>query len=301
MKPVTASLLGLSLLAGTALLGAPVEQPPKPLDDENRITVTFSAETQRFGLALPRVKDPRTQKPKRLTRAEDGMTSNTCVEIEGYQYLFGRESLGAGVRWARQKGNIIKGVKDGDRKWASAMDYEGDRIRITRTVEIVVGEKTRLYDTVLVQFEVENRDKKPHTVGLREMIHTNIGSTTGVTKVGDAAEEMVDTLKIMEKDKVPPYLQVLESAKLDDKDATTAALGLRLPRAEPPQKVVLCRWPQEFGASEAKWDWRFEAINKDADKGREKDSCAVIYWGKQVMKPGEKRTLAYTYGLGRIN
>ena len=73
-----------------------------PYDNENRIAVLLDDELQRFGLSILRLKDPQyPEKPKLLTRNERGNTNNTCVRIEGYEYVFGFESAGAGVRWAQ--------------------------------------------------------------------------------------------------------------------------------------------------------------------------------------------------------
>src|SRR5262249_48738073 len=153
-----------------------------PLDYINRVHVQFT-ETQRFGLVCPRLRDPRNgERPKLLTRDERGITNNTCVRIEGYEYLFGVEI--PGVRYVKEKGEVMKEVpipgKDKDRGWQSVWESEFGRIRITQSIELIVGEQTRLYDTVLVRYQVWNRDDKIHNVGLRIMLDTFIGSLDGV-------------------------------------------------------------------------------------------------------------------------
>jgi hypothetical protein len=74
--------------------------PPKiePLDYINRIHVYFTEETQRFGIVCPRLRDPLDEeRPLRLTGEArgGGPTNNTCVSIEGYEYMFGREVPGS--------------------------------------------------------------------------------------------------------------------------------------------------------------------------------------------------------------
>jgi hypothetical protein len=169
-------------------------------------------------------------------------------------------------------------------------------------VEIIVGEQTQLYDKVLVTYELENRDKKVHTIGLREMIDTYIGANDGVPfyvpPMDDIPARLVDTKAVLQKEKVPQFLRALESADPASPGAAVAELGLRLRGCDLPESVVICRWPQEHGGSEARWDWPFQAMNEP--KGAEKDSCVVIYWAKQKMNPKEKRVLAYTYGLGKL-
>ncbi|MBY0524344.1 MAG: hypothetical protein K2R98_13140 [Gemmataceae bacterium] len=283
------------------------EEGPKPYDNENRIAVLFTPETQRFGISILKLKDPRyPEKPKLLTRNERGNTNNTVVDIEGYPYVFGRESAGAGVRWGKDKGKVLKEVVSQDkRKTYSVMDYETEQIRITQTVEIVVGEGTRLYDTALVKYQIWNRDKKIHTVGIRAMMDTYIGLNDGAPffippTEDDPQPKMVDTKIELEKEKIPQFVRVMETNDPNDPNATVAEMGLKLRGYEPINKLVICRWPQEWGGSEAKWDFPYEAMNKDADKGRDKDSCVMLYWSKLNMNPGEKRTVGYTYGLGRI-
>src|SRR5262249_43555777 len=217
----------------------PAESPTpeylKPLDIDNRIEVRFS-EQQRFGITCPKLADPRNpQKPKLLTRDERGITNNTCIRIEGYEYLYGLEI--PGVRYVKEKGKIMKEVpiagrpRDYDafvkkqpkasaeqiaawiidldsneftvrtkatdelRKhvlqaapalekalndkpslevrqriedllaerdrlvvkdfaWQSVWESEFGRIRITQSVEIILGEQTRLYDTALVKYQI---------------------------------------------------------------------------------------------------------------------------------------------------
>ncbi len=73
-------------------------------------------------------------------------------------------------------------------------------------------------------------------------------------------------------------------------------MGLRLKGMESLHKLVICRWPQEHGTSEARWDWEYQPMNA----GPEKDSCVVLYWDARDLKAGEKRAMGYTYGLGRI-
>jgi predicted Zn finger-like uncharacterized protein len=156
--------------------GAKIE----PLDYINRIHIMFT-DSQRFGLICPRLPDQGT-KPKMLTRDERGVTNNTIVRIDGNEYIFGHEV--PGVRFVRDKGKLMKQVgipgTDQDRGWQTIQEVEAARVKVTQSVEIIVGEQTRLYDTALVKYHVWNRDARPHTVGVRIMLDTFIGTTEGV-------------------------------------------------------------------------------------------------------------------------
>lgn len=280
-----------------------VSKGPEPYDYDNRISVSFG-DNQRFGIAIPGLKDPRyPEKPKLLTRNERGETNNTRVSIDGFKPIWGSKSVGSGYVWAREKGKVMKEVRSQqDRKIVSIMDYENERIRVTQSVEIVVGEQTRLYDTVLVKYIVENRDTRRHTVGLRVMLDTYIGANDGVPffipPTDDAPPHFVDSQETFTKAKIPQFIRALESNDLNDQNGTVAELGLRLKNFETPEKLVICHWPDDNGGSEADWDWPITAMNQPAEKA--KDSCVVIYWSRLNMNPKEKRTMGYTYGLGRI-
>jgi hypothetical protein len=302
-----ASGLGFALRAADKEDEAPKRPSPKPLDEENRIAVGFTEDTQRFGIVATKLRDPRyPEKPKLLTRFERGESNNTVLKIDTFEYVYGRESPGVGIKWKFDKklNKALKQIKsDQDRKVLSVMRYETERIEISQTVEIVVGEQTQLYDTALVTYQIANLDDRVHTVGLRAMIDTYVGLNDGVpvlvAPTATAAAQLVDTKIVLEKANIPGFLRALETDKLADQNAVVAEMGLRLKGYELPEKVVICRWPQEWGASEARWDWPYTAMNEP--KGREKDSCAVLYWARLNMAKGERRTLSYTYGLGAVS
>jgi hypothetical protein len=177
----------------------------------------------------------------------------------------------------------------------------GDKVevRISQTVELVRGEQTNLYDTVLVKYHLTNLDGSPHTVGLRFLLDTLIGQNDGVPflipPMAKASSHMVDSMEIFQGPNIPDFIRALETENLDDKNTTVAELNVRLASCEPLERLVICRWPDN---SETRWDWPFRAMNDPP--GREKDSCVAMYWADRAMKPREERTLGFTYGLGQI-
>jgi hypothetical protein len=280
----------------------------QPYDKEPRIAVQFTEDTQRFGLSVLKLRDPLyPDKPKLLTRHPRGNTNNTVVRIDGYEYVYGVEEAGVGIKWKFERGKGIQREvrsKEG-RKVVSTMRYENERIEVTQTVELIVGQNTRVYDTVLVKYQIVNNDDKIHTVGLRAMIDTFIGLNDGppflIPPTDDNPQpQLVETMIRLSKAKVPQFVRVLENDKITDPNTTVAEMGLKLRGYEDINEMVICQWPQEWGANMARWDWPFEPMNKDFDKGRPKDSCVVLYWSKLNMNPKERRTMGYTYGLGRV-
>lgn len=310
LKVMIAALIGLFLFVLIGSIGWWVHQPNpprrlgenhvavKPLDDEDRIALQFD-DAQNIGLSIVRLKDPNhPDKPKKLTRNERGNTNNTQVKIDGIRYVFGVEA--AGAHWARKNGKIVKEVSSADgRKWTSIMEYDGERIRVTQTVEIVVGEQTGLYDTALVKYTIENHDRRPHAVGLRTMIDTYIGGNDGVPFYVPPTEKtpahLLDGKEVFTGKQMPDFIRALESSNPADQNATVAEMGLRLKGLEPLEKAVICRWPE---GKTLEWEWPFEAMNEPP--GKDKDSCVVLYWGRKNTASAERRTMGFTYGLGRI-
>jgi hypothetical protein len=79
--------------------------------------------------------------------------------------------------------------------------------------------------------------------------------------------------EVPQKD-LPRSIRVLESDLLDDPKAVVAEMGLRLRDHETPEKVVICRWPQN---SEARWggtgagrgqaQWRKDVLGQECRVG----------------------------------
>ncbi len=310
-----ASLLATGLANRGFLTAQTPEQPaqpvgpPKidPLSDSDRVRVDFS-EIQQFGISCPRLPDPSIEdRVKMLTGTEQGHTNNTIVRVGGADYFYGRENPGFG--WVTDREKVLKGLpipgKDKQRSWMSVWEINSSRIRVTQSVEIIVGEQTRLYDTVLVKYEIWNRDKAPHPVGLRVLLDTFIGNDDGqpfyIPPTETKPAYFVQKMDAISAKNVPSYIQALESPDLRDSSSALAVLGLRVRGAEPVEKLVICRWPQiaspGWGGTGKPKDWAYKPMG-DTDSTR--NSCVLLYWPESPMKPDERRELAFTYGLGRV-
>ncbi|HEV3262805.1 MAG TPA: hypothetical protein VG013_38580 [Gemmataceae bacterium] len=295
--------------------GGPKHSPAAKIDlfdTDPHIAVQFNRRLQRFGILMTREKDPNNaDKKKRLTFDESGGTNNTCVKIEGYEYLFGLKP----GDWAHDKKHgLLKEVdldlnelqlKQG-RGWMSVMDFP-ERVRVTQTVMIVANAQSKLLDTCLIHYQVENRSTAPHNVGIRVLLDTFIGANDGVPFTIPGQPGLLDTWKKFGQKEIPDYIQALEYPDLK-KPGTIARMGLKLPwlklrgeddpDPEPVQSLLICHWPDQIG-SEVKWDWKPRAMNDPPEE--KKDSCVTLYWPALEMPPSSKRVMAFTYGLGRIS
>src|SRR5262249_42263775 len=135
-------------------------------DREPRLDIQFSEDMMRFGLLLRHEKDPRNpDESKRLTYDPKGTTNNTRLLVDGYDYLFGKTPEPG--KWIpnKEKGQKIK--LPGSRIGAKSVCQFGlQKILVTQHIEIVPGESSKLLDTCLVYYTVENQAEAPHDVGL---------------------------------------------------------------------------------------------------------------------------------------
>lgn len=229
---------------------------------------------------------------KPLTFAVDGGTNTTVARIDGRAVEFG----GFGGKIVRRP--FSPAFRPGESFRSKGEWVTNNQIHITQAVDVVPGEQPveiggtprRLLDTCLVGYQIENRDRRPHRVGLRVMIDTLIGDNDGVPFAVPGQQELVTRFKEFRTPAdVPDFIQALEVPDLRS-PGTVAHLSLKLGRGfEAPERVSLTHWP---GTSLA-WQIPLQSIQQD--------SAVVLYWPERELQPGEKRTLGYAYGLGSVS
>jgi hypothetical protein len=280
--------------------------PEVLLDDpEPRIGIRFNSK-MRFGLVMLKEHDPRNpDKLKQLTAREDGSTNNTCIRVDGYEDLFGQ----APGDWVRdKKKHPFREVALGPGRFGAMSYWESPRnVRVRQTIEIIPNEQTRLLDTCLIHYLLENKDSVPHKVGLRVMLDTYIGANDGVPFVIPGQPGLLQAWKQFGQNEIPDYIEALENSDLKN-PGTVANMSLKLrgikiqpddPEPEPLESLLICRWP---GTSEKKWSWEPRPMNdKSESPDAVNDSCVVLYWAEDMMAPGAKRAMAFTYGLGKVS
>lgn len=261
-------------------------------DSEPRIMTEFT-DRARFGLLMLKERDPENPaKNKRLFYDEKGNSNNVCFKLEGQEHLFGQAP---GVYLKN-----YKLTKHKDRyRWTSVMDYP-EKVRLTQIVEILPNQQTRVLDTCLVRYTIENFSNSPRKVGLRVMLDTFIGANDGVPFRIPGESDFLKTMKVFGQKDIPDYVQAWENPDLKN-PGTVAHLGLKnfeIPKAniEPILEMVICRFPNN---TEQRWKWDYTPMNEPI--GEKGDSCVVLYWEERTMNPGEKRDMAYSYGLNAIS
>ncbi len=279
--------------------------------------------SMRFGIVMTRETDPKDRtKFKRLTFDDWGRTNNTVLRIDGNDFLFGY-APGAWVDREQKLGKDSTGRERSGLR--SVLLMPTPKVQVTQTVEVIPGEQSHALDTCLISYRLENKDNKPHSVGVRFMLDTFIGAEDGVPFTIPGQPNLCESeYRFNTPAEVPDYIEALEYPNLQH-PGTVARLQFRLGTTyESPTRVLLCAWPNEafqrppFNFPEARdrntmWSVPYLSMRALQDLGLQdpkvrmkdgslppRDSCVVAYWDSRPLSPGEVRDVGFTYGLGNV-
>jgi hypothetical protein len=315
----------------------PANQPGEP----NGVPLTWKP-SMRFGLLAANEPNQYGQR-KKLTFSENGVTNNTSISLDGQNWLFGEqplvgkdgrpvESLAPGQfivpgrwkgRWEQRSedlgtttstvGSDMKPTMRHRIGRRSIWVYDEERVRVTQTVEIVPGPQSRLLDTALVTYLIENQDAtRSHSVGVRFLLDTYIGANDGVPFTIPGDEQLCDTSKVFDGPKtVPDYIYALENQDLKNQ-GTVVQVHFKFggSQLEAPNKVTLGAWPSGYlrGLNAncvdgmTMWDVPVFPIKEvtRVHPGSPPDSAVVMYWDPKEVAPGKSRLVGFGYGLGQV-
>ncbi|MBV9121968.1 MAG: hypothetical protein JO112_01250, partial [Planctomycetes bacterium] len=228
-----------------------------------------------------------------------------------------KQPLGVGQgRWLPMKLELGNDPETGRPRQGlkSVWVYDDKHIVATQQVEIIPGEQSRLLDTCLVRYVIENQDNINHTAGLRFMLDTFIGANDGVPFTVPGEKGLCDTMQEFNgPSAIPDFLEALEHDDLRN-PGTVAHLHLKLGGPiPPPSRVTLGAWPNQeltkrnlaSGAMAQLTGWDVPVLSMKTlfnldPRHNLPDSCVVIYWQDQLLPPGAKREVGFTYGLGNV-
>lgn len=260
--------------------------------------------SMRFGLST------RGRGDQRLTFDAAGRTNNTVIKLDDNEWIFGerpfKDLTGKELdrwpgRWLQREAPLENKSRRLDSR-RSIWIYDEQQVSITQTVSLVAGDQTGKVDTCLIEYRMENRDTKEHIVGLRFLLDTFIGRNDGVPfLIPTERSVLCNTQREMDGEEVPAFIQARERDDLEN-PGTIALVQLRIPGMDPPSRVTLGAWPnkQLRGlARQEKTLWTVPVLN--INQGGLGDSAVVIYWNPKILKPGEKREVAFAYGLGSVS
>jgi hypothetical protein len=316
-----------------------VMKPPNQGGVPNGVPLSWTP-SMRFGLVT--ANDAAQYRRKKLTFSETGVTNNTCISLDGPNWLFGEqplvgqdgrpvESLAPGSfivpgrwkgRWEQRSEDLgmTTSTVGGDLKPTerrrigrrSVWVYDPERVRITQTVEIVPGPQSRLLDTALVTYLIENQDSRPHSVGVRFLLDTYIGANDGVPFTIPGDDQLCDTRKVFDRpETVPDFIQALETQDLKN-PGTVVQVHFRLGGRElqAPDRVTLGSWPsgylrgldQRCSDGMTLWDVPVFDIKEvtRVNPSSPADSAVAMYWEPKDVPAGKSRLVGFGYGLGQV-
>lgn len=284
----------------------------------------FREPTLRFGLLMPRAKDPTDpRKKKKLTFDEWGRSNNTCLRIDGKEVLFA-DAEGTWVERYKRLGKDKKTQRDLD-GFDSVWKFRD--VEVAQHVEVIPGRQSRALDTCLVHYTLTNKATEARRVGLRFLLDTYIGANDGVPFTIPGQRGLCSTLQAFTAPAdVPDFIEALEKDDLS-KPGTVARLQFRLgKRLDAPDRVLLGGWPHpslrfryplargertlwEVPRISMTMDELRQRVQQLEDQGRAKrgstrlvkpDSAVTMYWDEKPLPPGGRREIAFTYGLAKV-
>lgn len=308
---------------------APPQLPPEPaLDNTRYISLGFGFLTNRgsftgfgtFGLAL-------AENSKKLTYNNYGRTNNTIVRIDGVDHEFGGDH-GAYLSGIDSNSKTVTGTDSikgkGDRSVPIgeiehsdeySTEWRQGKVVFKQKLTHVRSKTTKLYDKMVVSYEMMNQDKVQHKVGVRIMIDTFIGDNDGVPFFVPGIPNVITRHVDLRGKEIPEYILALERNVLEDKSMTVAEFGFDEDVDQRPTRVVLTVWPpkhtqyvprtfftqnNEVTGSQTPWEIKPPVLGKNA-KPFDEDSAALIYFDPTPIPAGESRTVKFTYGLGSLS
>jgi hypothetical protein len=301
---------------GAKLPDVDYDHPPFQLrfHEDASATDRVPAASMRFGLGVLDPKNPSRFK-SRLIYDDKGRTCNVCIRIDNKRdFLLGVEQ-GAWKPPIRQplekdtNGQEPTGAK-------SVWVCRAPKIVITQHVEIVpeglsVDGNKRLLDTCLVRYEITNEDTAAHQVGLRFLLDTFVGEDDGMPFAIAGENELCNTLKAFDKpEDVTDFLAALERPDLKN-HGWVALLQMRHDETmEPPDRVTLGAWPGDKVRVKGKLPPKVAQLAQEQNTRWEVplapmtidgDSAVTMYWLDRELRPQQKRTVGFAYGLGTIS
>jgi hypothetical protein len=270
--------------------------------------------SMRFGLVLAQADT--FGRRKKLTYEEKGLTNNTCIRLDGQEWLFGERPFrrldGEPTtdrpwpgRWLDRDARPDRPLREGRK---SIWIYDDQKVQVSQTVGLVPGEQSGKLDTCLILYRIDNQDSMAHNIGLRFLLDTFIGGNDGVPFLIPGRKQLCSTSLIFAGTRVPDFIQARETEDLTN-PGTVAHIQLKIPGMEPPERVTLGAWPNPQLAEmnpalrgivrQEKTLWEVPVL--PIKTLTPADSAVVIYWAEKPLPAGASRELAFAYGLGNVS
>ena len=188
----------------------------------------------------------------------------------------------------------LPATKNGKQRTGMQASYTAaNNVSVTQWMEVIPSKVTkaapgqkRRRDTLLTKYILENKDTKPHTVGVRVRIDTMCVNNDGALFASPTTHpgKILNGIELKGKD-LPEWMQILEVPDLKN-PGFVGYYTFKVGKLEGPHRVLCtAHFAQDMG-------WDVQVIQSQGD------SDCVIYFEPKVLQPGEKREVAYAYGGG---
>jgi hypothetical protein len=257
------------------LVQAGKQQQPK-------IQYQFS-DTMRFGLVAIGEQGQQT----RLTYDPRGLTNPTVIRIDDRDYVFGRQGTG---NFVTRQAALGKGP-DGKPRQGLKSVWAIGKVLVTQTVEIVRSQTGEL-DACLIRYHVENKDAKPHKVGIRCLLDTLVGdSDSHPFNVPGQKELITSTADFKPAKEVPEVVQAVQRKDIKN-PGVVAEFSLKVGgKLEAPDRFAITTLPKEEKEAFA-WDVPVVPMAGDA--------AVVLWWDVRELNAKQSREVGFAFGLGVV-
>jgi len=218
-------------------------------------------------------------------------TSYTTIVVDGRPWIFGGETQRrAGFSASATKVLVHPQIR-GDRIVAVAL--AGD-VEITQQLGFARSPTTRVKDAALIGYTITNRGSTEHTVGLRIVLDTMLGSNDGAPL--RAGGHAISTATQLIGGAIPEYWQAFDSLA----DPAVISQGtLRARDLTPPDRIEMVDWGT---LADNPWTFAFPAGSDFTRRGEAaRDTAVALYWEPSPLAPGQSRTYSTLYGVGGVS
>lgn len=218
-------------------------------------------------------------------------TSYTTIRVDGQNYVFGGKTKRRAGRDALY-GEVTEQPHIVGNSVVTRCSIAG--LDVTQTLSIAGGPVSKLYDTVKISYSVKNTTGQSHTVGMRVVIDTLLGSNDASPfKVGDrsiTSETELSGADILD------YWIAYDSLE----DPGVVARGtLRGPGLDTPDRVVFTNWGK---LADSLWDFTVVPGTPFQREGESSmDSATALYWNENSISPQGELNFTTLYGIEYLN
>lgn len=217
-------------------------------------------------------------------------TSYTTVRVDGQDFVFGGASETRAGRGGKY-GTVTQEpeIRDGAVETTCRL---GD-LEVRQVLELAESSTSGLPDTVRIVYEVTNRGRSSHRLGMRVMLDTMLGQNDGAPiRLGERT--LTGDSEAAGKD-LPSFWQAFDSlthpsvmAQGTVADATTVR----------PDRIEVSNWGN---LADRLWTVPLVAGRPFVREGEDElDSAVALFWEEVPLGPGESRLYATAYGLGGV-